>query len=410
MSFKLIFVLVLTIVWIYETILSVVGYRSMYNPIPANVAGIYDAVKYKRWQAYHKDKDRLSIAIGAVTYIINLSLILSDAYAWAASLAPAGVYPQLLAVLALTLIVDSVTGCVSSYVNDMVIEQKYGFNRMTLARFVIDRVKELAVMAAVEIALVCLFALIHQALGWWTLVLFSGVLVAVLFLFIFLYPVLSKGFSKFRPLENGELKDQLTALLEKYGYRVKAIEIILASERTSRSNAYFSGLGRTKTIVLYDNLLDVLTIDEIVAVFAHEMGHGLNKDIVRQNSLNVIMFITLAAALFLSVSFPALYADFGFAGLNYGFAFVLLASVLMPFISTAFSLVANRNSRRAEYRADAQAVKEGLGDELIRALKKLADENFADLAPSPLLVALEYSHPPLDLRIEAIRRLQHADQ
>lgn len=404
MDFKLLFLGIITLVWAYETVLQVIGYRSMYNPVPANVADIYDAEKYKRWQEYHKEKYRHAMVSNAVTFAINAALILTNVYALAAGRAPDNPYAQLLAVLGVTLAVDFFTSCVSSYYNNMVIEQKYGFNRMTFKRFVIDNVKELLVTALIECGMVSVFAWIHLKLGTWTIVLFSGILVVFLFLVIFLYPILSKGFHKFRPLEDGELKERLTALLTKYGYKVKAIEVVLASERTTRSNAYFSGFGRTKTIVLYDNLLTALTTDEIVAVFAHEMGHGLHRDTVRQNGVNILMFITMAVALFLTVSDPGIYMDFGFPGVNYGFAFILLAMALMPFISTGFSLVANHNSRTAEYRADQQAVGEGLGEPLISALKKLADENFSNLAPSKLLVILQYSHPPLDARIDAIRK------
>lgn len=406
MDFKMLALLLMLLIYVYEMVLHVVGYRSMYNPVPANVADIYDAEKYARWKDYHKDNYRFLMVQTTVSFVVNAALIALDVYALAVRSLPQSVYVQLLAVLGVSLLVDTVLGCIFSYVSNMVIEQKYGFNRTTMKTFVLDRVKETVVTILVECGLVLLFAWIHVSLGAWTPVLFAGVLAVLMLALIFLYPVLSKLFHKFVPLEDGELKERLTALLNKYGYKVKAIEVVQASERTTKSNAYFSGFGKLKTIVLYDNLISTMSTDEIVAVFAHEMGHGLHKDTLRNNGVNIGMFITLSVVLFISVSVPGLYADFGFDGVNYGFAFILMAMVLMPLIANVFSLIANKLSRDAEYGADRQAVEEGLGEQLISALKKLAGDNFSNLAPSKLLVLLNYSHPPIDARIDAIRKAQ----
>lgn len=408
MNFKLLVLLVLLLIYLYEMTLHIVGYRSMYNPIPDSVADIYDAEKYARWRDYHKDNYRYLMVSTTVSYLVNTVLIAVNAYAAVTRGVPDNAYLQLMAVLGLSLCVDMVLETAFSYVSTMVIEQKYGFNRTTVKTFVIDRIKELIVSVLVELGLVCLFAWIHLTLGVWTPVLFAAVLVVIMFVLIFLYPVLSKLFNKFIPLEDGELKERLTALLNKYGYTVKAIEVIQASERTTKSNAYFSGFGKMKTIVLYDNLIAAMTTDEIVAVFAHEMGHGLHKDTLRNNGVSVVMFITLSAALFLSVSLPGVYADFGFNGVNYGFAFILLSLALMPLITNVFSLITNKLSRDAEFGADHQAVEEGLGEQLISALKKLAGDNFSNLAPSKLLVMLHYSHPTIDARINAIRKAENA--
>ena len=220
-----------------------------------------------------------------------------------------------------------------------------------------------------------------------------------------LYPKLSKVFNKFTPLEEGELRDKLTALLNKYGYTIKEIQVMNASERTTKSNAYFSGAGKTKTIVLYDNLVEAMTTEEICAVFAHEMGHGLHKDTVKNSLKSFLMVIVMVLLAWLTVRYPEIYADFGFAGVNYGFALILLTVVELAFVSPLLGLWTNASTRKAEYRADAQAVKDGYGEALISGLKKLSRDNFAHLAPDKLLVALEYSHPTLSQRIEAIEKL-----
>ncbi|MBQ1208222.1 MAG: M48 family metalloprotease, partial [Lachnospiraceae bacterium] len=166
----------------------------------------------------------------------------------------------------------------------------------------------------------------------------------------------------------------------------------------------FTGAGKTKTIVLYDNLVEAMTADEICAVFAHEMGHGLHKDTVKNSVKSFLMVIIMVVLAWLTVRYPEIHEDFGFAGVNYGFALILLMLVEFAFVSPLLSLWINGSTRKAEYRADAQAVKDGYGEALISGLKKLSRDNFAHLAPDKLLVALEYSHPTLSQRIEAIEK------
>jgi STE24 endopeptidase len=158
-----------------------------------------------------------------------------------------------------------------------------------------------------------------------------------------------------------------------------------------------------KTIVLYDNLVNAMSADEICAVFAHELGHGLHRDVLKQQTMNIGNLFLMAVVAWLAVRTEDLHTIFGFATVNYGFAYILLGiglGLIQPLTGMAMSAY----SRFAEYRADRQAVSEGYGPMLITALKKLARENFAHLAPAKLLVVLEYSHPPLSRRIEAVEK------
>ena len=174
-----------------------------------------------------------------------------------------------------------------------------------------------------------------------------------------------------------------------------------ASRRTTKLNAYFTGFGKMKTIVLYDNLVNAMSTDEICAVFAHEMGHGLHKDVPKQQIMNLGNLLLMAVMVWLMVREPAIHAAFGFAEINYGFAYVLVG-ICLGLVQPLTGMLMNAYSRHAEYRADQQAVTEGYGPALVTALKKLARENFAHLAPAPALVVLEYSHPPLSERIAAV--------
>ena len=177
--------------------------------------------------------------------------------------------------------------------------------------------------------------------------------------FTFLYPVFSRVFNKFTPLEDGELKEQLTALMDRHGYSVRAIQVMDASRRTSKSNAYFTGFGRMKTIVLYDTLVAAMDTDEICAVFAHEMGHGLHHDTLKNQILSFAQMLILGALALWTLSSPEVFSSFGFDRVNYGFAVILIMSVEYALIAPLVGLIASFISRRAEYRADAQAAKEG---------------------------------------------------
>ena len=402
MNYKVLFLILFTLTHLYQLVLNVVQHRSANNPTPANVADVYDDATYQKWRAYHGEKSRLDILRTGVSWVLTMALLLSNAYAWAAGLFPAGAFWQMLAVLLFNTLAETVVFLGFSWVDTMVIEQKYGFNRTTKKTFAIDQVRNFLIELVLGTVLMGLLIVIHKAMGDWMILLFAGVVFAIGLCISFLYgPVFSRMGNKFTPLEEGELRIKLEALLTKHGYQVKAIEVMDASRRTTKSNAYFTGFGKMKSIVLYDNLVNSMTPDEICAVFAHELGHGLNKDVLKQQIMNMGNILLMALAVWLTVRTPAMHEAFGFAGVNYGFAFILLSG-LLGLIQPLTGMGMNAYSRYAEYRADQQAVKEGYGEALIGGLKKLARENFSNLAPSPALVVLEYSHPPLAQRIEAI--------
>ena len=404
MNWKLLVFLLLTLGWAYRMVLHFVSRRSAQNPTPANVADVYDADTYTRWKAYMAEKNRLKLFSTALSYVVSLALLFSGAYAAFAGLFPANGFLQLLAVVLLETLADTLTGVGLAWVDTMVIEQKYGFNRTTAKTFVIDQIRDFIIGMLLSTLLAGLLMWLHTAMGDWVILLFAGVVFLFTLVISFLYgPVFSRLGNKFEPLEEGELKEKLMALLTRHGYQVKAIEVMDASRRTTKLNAYFTGFGKLKSIVLFDNLVNAMSTDEICAVFAHELGHGLNKDVLKQQLLNLGNLLLMAVTVWLCVREPALHQAFGFAGVNYGFAFVLLG-VGLGLVQPLTGLAMNAYSRMAEYRADRQAVKEGYGPYLAAGLKKLARENFAHLAPSPVLVALEYSHPPLSQRIEAIEK------
>ena len=404
MSIKAVVLIILTIVYLYETALNVIRMRSVNNPVPENVADVYDGETYRKWRQYHGEKSRHALITSTVSWIIGMLLMAFNVYAAFAGLFPKTLFMQMLAVMLLSALAE-LPLIPFAYYDTMHIEEKYGFNRSSKKTFGADQVKSFVISLALMTGVGGLLILIHQALGDWLIVAFAGAMMLIVLLIVFLFPIFSKIFNKFTPLEDGELKDRLTALLEKHGYHVRGIQVMDASRRTTKSNAYFTGFGKMKTIVLYDTLVSQMTPDEICAVFAHELGHGLHRDTLRNQLLTFLQMLIIGVLAWLTLRSTGIYPPFGFDGVNYGFAIILIMSAEFALIAPLFSLLVNWFSRRAEYRADEQAVKEGCGDALIEGLKKLSRENLSDLSPSPLLVKLTYSHPTLSQRITAIEKL-----
>ncbi len=405
MNFKLIAMLVMGVVFLFDTFMHYLDTKSASRPIPKNVADIYDKEEYEKFLAYEKDGNKLALVRHIVTYLISFLLIGLDAYAAIVNLVGAeGLYVAAIAVVLADTLISTFVSVPFSYVRNFGIEEKYGFNKMTKKTFCADLVKELIISAGLMCGLICVVVAVHQALGHWMVVIIAGVIMAFIVALTFLQPVFTRIFNKLTPLEEGSLRARLTELLEKNGCTVRQISVTDGSKRSTKANAYFGGFGKMKTIVLYDTLMEQMTEDEIVAVFAHEMGHNKHKDTLKLMGLNVVNVLLIAASLWAVVSLPEIYRDFGFAGVNYGFAFVLAGTVILSFLSPFVGLFTSGMTRRAEYGADKFAVDAGYGPELVSALKKLAKNTLSCLSPHPVVVALTYSHPTISQRVEAMEK------
>lgn len=404
MNYKWIAVILMVVIYLYRMLISVLGLLSEKNPIPENVSDVYDKETYLKWREYHAETNRFGMISFSVSMFVSVLLLVFNVYAVFANLFPDGVFWQTFSVI----LVSSLASLIDipfSWYDTMVIEEKYGFNKTTAKTFWADQVKTFIISLFIITGIGCLLFVLHRLFGDWLIPAFAVIMTALVLLIAFLYPFLSRIFNKFIPLEDGELRDKLTALLEKNGYKVREINVMDASRRTTKSNAYFSGFGKMKTIVLYDTLIEALTPDEICAVFAHELGHGLHGDTIKNHILTFFQMAMLAVFAWFTLHTVEIFTDFGFDGINYGFALLMIIGLEFPLVSPLAALITNYFSRKAEYAADAHAVKEGYGEQLITSLKSLAKENYANLSPSPIIVKLEYSHPTLSQRIDAIRKL-----
>ena len=401
--YKIIALVLLGIIFLFNLFLRIRNYQARKRPIPDELKDVYDEERYQKWQAYTADRSKVKIVFSIIAFISTFAVIITDVFSLIVS-SIANQYLSTLVILGIYIGYTIIIELISDYILKIRIEGKYGFNKATTKTFVGDSIRKLLLISIITIGLTFLFILIYEAMGDYILILFSAILFVIILLVGFIFPILSKASNRFAPLEEGQLRTRLMDMLTKSGYTVRDIKVMDASRRTTKSNAYFTGFGKTKTVVLYDNMLKAMSEDEIVAVFAHEMAHGLHRDSLKRSIYTLFSIVVLVVLTWLLVRFPEIHSSFGFAGVNYGFAVVLLLECLVPLVFTLLGIPSLMISRRGEYKADEFAAKEGYGEQLISGLKKLFNENLGDLNPDPIVVALSYSHPPLNQRIAAIRK------
>ena len=385
------------------------------KPLPENVKYVYDEEKYNKWINYRNESKKLSAVQTLVSAFITLILLIFNIHAKLfylidfESFIPSGkgvawnIYNYIFIIL-IFLVVSTIISLPFEYYQNFVIEEKYGFNKSTKKTFIIDTIKSFVIGLILMTILIMAIMFFFETIGNWGIL---GTCVAVILfnLFIALFSLpLMRIFNKFTPLEEGELRDKLTELCEKYNVKIKEIYVMDASKRTTRANAFCTGIFK-KTISLDDNLVNNYTNDKIVAVFAHEFGHAKHKHTLKTIWFAFFRIIILILALGLILNIPSICMAFGFTEVNYYFAFTILTMISWP-VSRIFDLISNKISRTFEYQADAFAAKEGYGQSLIGALKQLSRDSLTNLNPHPFVVMLEHSHPTLSERISAIDNVE----
>jgi STE24 endopeptidase len=288
-----------------------------------------------------------------------------------------------------------------------VIEERYGFNRMTLRMWILDLLKSVTVQFLLGglVLWLLLTLVVHGGGSWWV---WAWMVVGGFeLMMLWLYPVvIAPLFNKFEPIQNLGLVERIKNLMEKVGLRVKAVLKMDAGKRSKHTNAYFTGVGKTKRIVFFDTLLESHPEEEILAVLAHEVGHWKRKHVLKQ----IILLEVLSFAVFYIVSkllkWPLLYETFGFEEPTLYIGIFLAGALLGP-VGYFAQPLESAISRRFEREADDFVLELTKTAEPMRnALKRLASDNLANLIPHPLYAWFYYSHPPLVERIERLARTQ----
>jgi STE24 endopeptidase len=285
-----------------------------------------------------------------------------------------------------------------------VIEEKYGFNKTTLKIFIADKLKGYILGALMGGVLLSALIYLVQTIGpnfwiWFALIACSFMLLMNMFYASVILPL----FNKLTPLPEGELKTAIEAFAQKVSFPLDNIFVIDGSKRSSKANAFFSGIGKKKKIVLYDTLINNHTTDELVAVLAHEVGHFKKKHIVWSYSVSVVQIVFMLYVLSLMIFNENLSLALG--GQQQAIHLNLIAfAILFSPVSGITGLLMSILSRKNEFEADAYARQTHSGSALANALKKLSVDSLSDLYPHPVYVFFHYSHPPLLERLQAINR------
>jgi STE24 endopeptidase len=392
--------------YLLQRLLDYLNLKHTVPALPEELSGIFDPEEYQRSQLYKRDNTRFSFLTSSIGLVAILVIFFLGGFGWLDSkislITSRYVVHVLLFFGTLGLVSDILTTPFALY-DTFVIEERYGFNRTKTKTFVLDKLKGWILGALIGGGLLALITWIYLMTGpWFWIIALGAVTLFSVFLTMFYSNLIVPLFNKQAPLEEGSLRSKIEAFAEGAGFRLDNIYVMDGSKRSSKANAYFTGLGPRKRIVLFDTLINDLEEEEIVAVLAHEVGHYKKK-----HSLKGLVISTLQMALtFYLFSLFVGEDDFAVAlgGEQASFHLGLIAfGVLYSPISMLLGLGTNSYSRHNEYQADAYAGNNYAADKLISSLKKLSKNNLSNLTPHPAYVFFHYSHPPLLKRIRALK-------
>jgi STE24 endopeptidase len=401
-------VLVITVVgYLFEQALDYINLKSQKADIPKEIESFYEKDKYLKSLQYTRERTKFSFITSAFGFLLSTAMLLSGGFGWLDGILRLYIENEIMLALvffAILILASDILTIPFQCYNIFVIEEKYGFNKTTVKTFILDKLKGYALGGIVGGCLLAILIYMIQALGpsfWiWFSIIAS---VFILFINMFYTSLILPLFNKLTPLQDGELKNSIEAFSKKVNFPLDNIFIIDGSKRSKKANAFFSGIGKKKKIVLYDTLISNHSTDELVAVLAHEVGHFKKKHVVWGYILSVLQIVFTLYVLSLMVFNENLSVALG--GSQLAIHLNLLAfGILFSPISGATGLLMNIYSRKNEFEADAYAKQTFDGNALISALKRLSVDSLSNLYPHPLYVFFHYSHPPLLKRLKALGR------
>ncbi len=378
--------------------------------LPRPFADVFDPAEYAKTQDYTRIGTRFGILRDTISLIVFLAFWWLGGFGWLdEAVRSVTDHPVLqgLVFMALMYLASEVISLPLDCYDTFVIEERFGFNKMTLGTFFSDKVKGLvlAVVLGAPILVVVLYLFERFGQSAW---LYGWIAVSGFsLLMVYLAPTyIMPLFNKFKPLEDGELKTAIQEMSRKCDFPLTEVYEIDGSKRSTKSNAFFTGLGKNKKIALFDTLIQNNGVDELVAVLAHEIGHYKKKHIFQSLVAGILQMGVLFYLLGFFLKNQGLSDAFGVATASVYGSLVFFSFLFEP-ISKFFSVLMMIRSRKNEFEADAYAAEvTGKPDDLVNGLKKLSKDNLSNLTPHPFYVFLNYSHPPMLDRIAALQTHQ----
>ena len=407
-ALALLILIALLLDYVVDLVAEGLNLRAMEDEPPTELKDLYDREAYQKSQEYTRARTRLRFVSATVQLVMVLGFWALDGFdRLDLTLRGFGLGPiptGLLFIGALMIGGTLFTLPLRLY-SIFVLEERFGFNRTTPKTFVLDLVKGFALGVVMGMPILGLILLFLGSSGGWGWLACWGVMVGFSLLFTYIFPTwILPLFNRFEPLEEGELRSALASYAESEGFDLEGIFIIDGSKRSSRGNAFFTGLGRNKRIAFYDTLIDKHSVSELVAILAHEVGHDRRHHLTKGFVLSVLHTGLHFFLLSLALARPELYAAFGMTETSIYTGLVFFSLLFSP-VDRLLSLFLFARLRQHEFEADrfaAETLEQPLA--LVDSLRKLARENLTNLTPHPFYVLLNYSHPPLSARIDAIRR------
>jgi STE24 endopeptidase len=378
------------------------------DPVPPGLEDVYDAEEYRKSMEYKKVNYRFAILTGTFSFVLILGMFFLDGFAFVDNLVRRVTeQPILLALLffGVLMFASDLINTPFAVWDTFVIEERFGFNKTTPKTFLLDKLKSWMLGAVIGGGILAAIIWFYTLAGknFW---IFAWILVSAftIFMYMFYSTLIVPLFNKQTPLEDGELRQAITGFSERAGFRLQNIFVIDGSKRSTKANAYFSGLGAKKRIVLYDTLINDLKTGEIVSVLAHEIGHYKKKHTLSGVILSILQTGVILFILSLLVGNPALSKALGASVPSFHIGLIAFGILYSP-LSMLLGIGGNILSRKHEYQADRYAGEMHKPGDLVSALKGLSRKNLSNLTPHPAYVFIHYSHPPLFQRVKALMAL-----
>jgi STE24 endopeptidase len=392
--------------FLFTTVLEYLNDKNWNESIPNDLEGFYDSDKYQKAKNYKIERGKISLLNSSINFVITLLMLFFFGFGliseYAVSFSDSIIVQSCIFFMIFHLL-TTFLGMPFSYYSTFFIEEKYGFNKTTLKTFIVDKIKGIFISSLFIIVLTSLAIVLIEyfSTGFW-IWLWIGLSLFMVFLNMFYADLIVPIFNKLTPLENGELRSKIESYSKKVGYSLKNIFVIDGSKRSTKANAFFSGLGPRKTIALYDTLIEKHTDEELVSVLAHEVGHFKKKHILVSMFLTILQLGIMCYLFELCMNMEVIASSLGSSKMNFHIGIIAFSFLYSP-IGLITGILMNILSRKNEYEADKFAKDSYNGNFLELALKKLSVDSLSNLYPHPLYVFVHYSHPPLLKRLARLK-------
>tara|TARA_B100001173_G_C16020549_1_gene561853 strand:- start:598 stop:1836 length:1239 start_codon:yes stop_codon:yes gene_type:complete len=393
--------------FLFTTVLDYINDKNWKDEIPDDFKDFYDSESYLKAKEYKIERGRLSTISSSLNLIFTVLMLYFFGYGFISDYAISisdSIFIQSSIFFMIFYLFTYIFGLPFSYYSTFIIEEKFGFNKTDLKTFVLDKIKSLIMSTILIIGLTSIAVLIigFFTTGFW-LWLWIGLSLFMLFVNMFYADLIVPIFNKLTPLEHGNLRKKIEAYSKKVGYSLKNIFVIDGSKRSSKANAFFSGLGPRKTIALYDTLIEKHSHEELVSVLAHEVGHYKKKHILYSMIITIVQLGIISYLFEICMQYDLIANSLGSLTMNFHIGIIAFSFLYSP-IGLIIGIFMNILSRKNEFEADEYARDTYDGNALSLALKKLSVNSLSNLYPHPLYVFIHYSHPPLIKRLKALNK------